>query len=199
MKLYTIPGACSLASNIALREACVLFEVAIVDWSTKQASDGKHLNHVNPKGYVPALSLDDGQILTENVAVLSYIDDRFFARSEEQLMRRFRLLEWLCFINSELHKGFSPLYAASATNAVKHYAREQLTKRFDWLQSVVCPDQFLFDDRFTVADAYMFTVLSWGAEVDLHLGGWPALDQYYATLRLRPAIVEAMRSESLIA
>src|ERR1700726_2271076 len=140
MKLYYLSAACSLASNIALREAGLKFELVKVDRRTKKAADGLDFNEVNPKGYVPALPLDNGEVLTENVAVLQYIADRNPAANlapPAGTMERYRLMEWLSFINSEVHKGFSPLFSAQATDEVKQYARSGLTERLDYLQGIM--------------------------------------------------------------
>ena len=200
MKLYVIPGACSLAANISLREASVSFDVVCVDASTGSAADGVRFTDVNPKGYVPALCLEDGQVLTETVAILMYIADRHpAARLEPQgpPMQRYRLLEWLCFINSEIHKAFSPLFISSAPHQIKKYAHDHLAKRFDWLDKAVGSADFLMPQHFTVADAYLFTVLSWTAEVEIDLSRWPSLKRYHAQSGSRPAVAAALRSEGL--
>src|ERR1700736_625525 len=140
MKLYYLPGACSLASNIALREAGLKFELVKVDRRTKQTSAGLDFNEGNPKGYVPALRLDDGQVLTENVAVLQYIADRNPAAKlapPAGTMERYRLEEWLSFINSELHKGMSPLFSSEATEETKPYARNYVLKRLAYLDGAL--------------------------------------------------------------
>src|SRR5436305_6198051 len=137
MKLYYLTGACSLASNIALSDAGLKFELVMVDRNTRQAADGLDLNEVNPKGYVPALTLANGEVLTENVAVLQYIADRNPGAKlapAAGTMERYRLMEWLSFINSEIHKGFSPLFREDAPQDTKQYARNNLTTRFDYLQ-----------------------------------------------------------------
>jgi len=197
MKLYIIPGACSLAVNIALREAGLRFELARLDLETGKA-DGVSFRSINPKGYVPALQLNDGRVLTENVAVLQYVADQ---NPEVRLappagsFERYRLMEWLCFINSELHKGFSPLYSPLASEDVRQYARNHVGKRLDYLQETVT-ESYLLGGRFTVADAYLFTVLGWGAEVGLEMAKWPRLEAYRAQIALRPHVVAALESEA---
>ena len=198
MKLYIIPGACSLAVNIALREAGVRFELVRVDGASHKTEDGRDFLAVNPKGYVPALQFHDGQVLTENVAVLQYVADR---NPEAALappagtFERYRLMEWLSFINSEVHKGFSPLFSAEATDAVKTFARDRLLRRLDYLQDAV-REPHLIGGRFTVADAYLFTVLSWCPEVGLDLGRWPALANYHARIASRHHVRAAVQSEA---
>jgi glutathione S-transferase len=137
MKLYYLTGACSMAANIALREAGLNFELVKVDRKTRKAADGLDYNEVNPKGYVPALTLDNGETLTENSAILQYIADRNPAAKlapPAGTMERYRLLEWLGFINSEIHKGFSPLFRAELADAVKEYARNILMTRLDYAE-----------------------------------------------------------------
>src|SRR5467141_2959307 len=178
MKLYYFPGACSLASNIALREAGLKFELVKVDRHTKKTADGLDFNEVNPKGYVPALTLDNAEVLTENVAILQYIADRNPAAKlapAAGTMERYRLMEWLSFINSELHKGFSPLFRQDAPEDTKQYDRNHLTTRLDYLQRAFAAKTFVMGEQFTVADAYLFTVLSWGGFANLDIGKWPQL------------------------
>jgi glutathione S-transferase len=198
MKLYIIPGACSLAVNIALREAGIRFDLARLDAETGRTDDGKDFHTINPKGYVPALQLNDGRVLTENVAVLVYVADQ---NPEAKLAPpslsydRYRLMEWLCFINSELHKGFSPLYSPTATDEVRTHARNHLAKRLDYLHGMV-RDAYLMGGQFTVADAYLFTVLGWGKEVGLPMATWPRLEAYRAGIAQRPHVVAALKSEA---
>jgi glutathione S-transferase len=198
MKLYFSSGACSMASNIALREAGIQFEMSKVDKRTKRA-DGVDFVTINPKGYVPALRLDDGQLLTENVAVLQYIADLNPAAKlapPAGTMERYRLQEWLSFINSEVHKAFTPLFSSEATDDTKTYARNYLAKRLTYLDSALGDNKYLMGDQFTVADAYLFTVLGWGAHVAVDIG--PKLKSYVERIRARPQVIEAMTAEGLI-
>lgn len=200
MKLYYMTAACSLASNIALREAGVPFELVKVDRHSKRAADGLDYLQVNPKGYVPALTLDGGETLTENVAILCYIADLAPAARlapPAGTFARYRLLEWLGFINSELHKGFSPLFRQEASEEVKQYALGNLEKRLEQLQRLLGARPFLMEG-FTVADAYLFVVLSWGQYVKLDLARWPELERYYGQVRTRPQVMQALKSEHLL-
>lgn len=200
MKLYITPGACSMAAHICLREAGIAFELATVDLGTKKVDDGTDFTAINTKGYVPALRLDDGQVLTENVAVLQYIAERDPAGKlapAAGTMERYRLQEWLSFINSELHKGFSPLFNPGAVDAMKQYARELLVKRLNWLEGAIGSRSFLRGATFTVADAYLFTVLSWAPEVNFDTSRWPALQQYYARIASRPQVIATLKAEGL--
>jgi glutathione S-transferase len=199
MKLYIQPGACSMASNIALHEAGIPFEVAKVDKRTKRA-EGVEFIDINPKGYVPALRLDDGQLLTENVAVLQYIAD---LKPDSKLappagtMERYRLQEWLSFINSEVHKAFTPLFSQEVSEDVKAYSRNNLMKRLAYLQGALGDNQFLMGEQFTIADAYLFTVLAWSPYAGVDLGQWPNLKSYVERIRARPHVIEAMTAEGL--
>ncbi len=199
MKLYSLPTACSLASHIALREAGLAFELVKVNRHTRKTADGLDYNEVNPKGYVPALMLDNGEVLTENVAVLEYIADRNPAARlapPAGTMERYRLIEWLGFINSEVHKSFSPLFRADAPEDTKQYARNNLTTRLGYLQRIWGGRTFLMGEQFTVADAYLYTVLSWESYVKLDLGQWPALPSFVARVGARPAVVAARAAEA---
>jgi glutathione S-transferase len=199
MKLYYLPGACSMAANIALREAGLKFELVKVDRRTKQAADGLDFNEVNPKGYVPALTLDSGETLTENVAVLQYIADRNPAAKlapAAGTMERYRLVEWLAFVNSEIHKNFTPLFRKDASEDMRSYARKNIETRVGWLNSSWGSRTFLMGEQFTVADAYLFVVLGWGKHVGIDLGQWPQVQSYVARVGARPAVSEALKSES---
>jgi len=198
MKLYILPGACSMASNIALREAGIAFEMSKVDKRTKRA-DGVDFTTINPKGYVPALKLDDGYVLTENVVVLQYIADLNPAAKLAPPVgtrERYKFLEWLSYINSEVHKSFSPLFSSEASDETKTYARNLLSKRFIFLEGALEGKQYLMGDQFTVADAYLFTVLGWGAHAGVDIG--PKLKSYVDRVKARPHVVEAMTAEGLI-
>ncbi len=201
MKLYILPGACSLAANIALREAGIKFDLSKVSRHTKRTDEGVEFTQVNPKGYVPALRLDNGEVLTENVAVLQYIADRNPAAKlapPAGTMERYRLQEWLSFINSELHKGFSPLFAPNASEDIKQYARGNVLKRLEWLNGVFGSNTFLTGEEFTVADAYLFTVLGRGGYVGIDIAQWPALKRFHERVAARPHVIEALKSEGLL-
>jgi len=200
MKLYLTPGACSLASHIALREAAVPFDFAKVDLGTRKVDDGSSFEAVNPKGYVPALKLDTGEVLTENVALLQYIGDR---NPQAKLlppsgMERYRVQEWLAFVSSEVHKSFSPLFNPQATQEIKDYARGNLSKRLQWLNGALGSNKYLTGDQFTVADAYLFVVLNWAGHLGIDLKQWPNLQRYHQAVAARPNVVAALKAEGLI-
>jgi glutathione S-transferase len=200
MKLYYLKGACSLASYICLCEIGAKFEATAIDRATKKTGDGEDFNTVNPKGYAPALRLDNGQVLTENVAVLQYIAD---LKPEAKLappagtLERYRLVEWLAFINSEVHKAISPLFAPTASDDVKNFARGNLTRRLDWLDSQFGSRSFLMGEQFTVADAYLFVVLGWFGRVGLDIAKWPKLQAFHQRVSTRPAVDQALKGEGL--
>ena len=200
MKLYYLKGACSLASYIALCETGVQFEATAIDRATKKTADGEDFNTVNPKGYAPALRLDNGQVLTENVAVLQYIAD---LKPEAKLappagtLERYRLVEWLAFLNSEIHKNISPLFNPAASDDVKNFARGNLTKRLDWLDANFGSKPYLTGENFTVADSYLFVILGWFGRVGLDLGKWPKLQALHQRAGARPAVDKALRAEGL--
>lgn len=202
MKLFLSPFACSLASHIALREAGIDFEPVKVDIRGKKTASGGDYFAVNPKGYVPALQLDNGEVLTENVAVLQYIADR---KPEKNLApaagtpERYRLVEWLAFINSEVHKNFAPLFYPAAVEGHKQFAKDTLAKRFDYLQGALASKQYLMGDQFTVADAYLFTTLNWTGRLGIDLGKWPALKAYAERVGARPHVGAALGAEGALA
>ncbi len=201
MKLYYLPGACSLASNIALREAGLKFELVKVDRHTKKAADGLDFNEVNPKGYVPALTLDSGETLTENICVLQYIADRNPGAKlapPNGTMERYRLIEWLAFISSEIHKNFSPLFRADASEDARQFVLGNLCKRLDYLQGALGSRTFLTGEQFTIADCYLGVVLNWSGHVKLDLGKWPELKRYVDRVQTRPHVVEALKAEGLL-
>ena len=201
MRLYTMPGACSLAANIALREAGIPFDLVKVSHHTHKTADGVDLNEINSKGYVPALVLDNGELLTENAALLPYIADlEPSARlaPPNGTLERYRLVEWLAFINSELHKSFSPLFAPNAPEDMKKYARGNLAKRLAWVSERLGSNSYLLGERFTVADSYLFVVLSWSGHVAVDLSPWPNLKAFQERIAARPHVIEALTSEGLI-
>jgi glutathione S-transferase len=200
MKLYYLKGACSLASHITLYESGLPFEVASLDRATRITSDGKEFNKLNPKGYVPVLVLDDGQVITENVAVLQYVADLVPAKKlapPAGTMERTRLQEWLAFINSEVHKSFSPLFNPAAPAEAKEYTRINLTKRLDWLETSWGSRAFLMGEQFTVADAYLYTVFGWLKGGGLDPDKWPTLKRFHERVGARPAVQQARKAEGL--
>lgn len=201
MKLYFSPAACSLASHIALREAGLDFELVKTDIRDKKTASGEDYRTINSKGYVPALQLDDGQVLTENPAVLQYIADRKPERGLAPAagsMERYRLQEWLGFIGSEIHKQFSPLFVPTTPEPAKQVAKDNIARRLAWTEQALGTRPFLLGETFTVADAYLFTVLGWPQFAGMDLGQWPGLKAYHARIAQRPAVQAALKAEGLI-
>ncbi|MGB7481623.1 MAG: glutathione transferase GstA [Burkholderiaceae bacterium] len=198
MRLYFAPGACSLSPHIVLREAGLPFQLEKVDLRSKQTASGTDYRTVNPKGSVPALALDDGQVLTEGPAVVQYLADLV---PEKQLapaagsMERYRLMEWLNFIGTELHKGFSPLFNPAMPQEAKQLTMERLLSRLDYLETRLGGDGFLLGAQFTVADAYLFVILRWGRAFDIDLARWPGIDAYFKRVEQRPAVQAALAAE----
>ena len=200
MKLYYLTGACSLASNIALRDAGLKFELVKVDRNTRKAADGLDFNEVNPKGYVPVLTLDNGEVLTENVAVLQYIADRNPGAKlapAAGTMERYRLMEWLSFINSEIHKSFSPLFNPGMPEEGKQIYRDRLANRFGFVNGELAGKDYVMGDHFTVADAYLYTVTRWAKPMAIDLTGFPNLVAFLERVSARPAVQEALKHEKL--
>lgn len=201
MKLYYFPGACSLAAHIVLREAGLPFDLDKVDLATHKTESGGDFYAVNPKGYVPALALDDGQVLTEDQVILQYVADQ---RPETGLaprlgsMERYRLMEWLAFIATEVHKSFGPLWNPKSPEAARQAAIALLSRRFEYLAGCLSGQEWLFGGRFTVADAYLCTVLGWCSYHKIDLSRWPVLADYIARVSARPAVQQAMKAEGLI-
>lgn len=200
MKLYYLKGACSLASLISLNEAGMAYEAHAVERGTKNTADGKNLNAINPKGYVPVLVLDDGQVLTENVAVLMYIGSLDKSRRllpEPGSLGCFRVIEWLAYVNSEVHKNFSPLFRPTSTDDMKQAARDMIATRLAFIEQGLGDKPFLTGEHFTVADAYLYVVLSWRAMVGVDISAFPKLTAFFERARARPAVQKARTEEGL--
>ena len=201
MKLYFSPGACSLASHIALLEAGLDVTLEQVDLRARRTAGGQDFTTINAKGYVPALEMKDGNVLTEGPAILQFVadlaPDRQLAPANGTL-ERYRLIEWLNFISAELHKNFSPLFRPTSTDDMKEAARTNLRTRLGWIAGQLDGKDFLTGAQFTVADAYLFTVLGWSGKVGFDLAPWPVLGAFVQRVAARPAVQQAMRAEGLI-
>lgn len=199
MKLYYAPNTCSLSPHIVLRELDLPFELIKVNNQTKRTADGRDFLVINPKGYVAALELDDGQILTEGPVIVQYLADM---KPESGLVppvgswARVRLQEWLNFITSEIHAGSAPLFNAALPEDVREIVREKLFRRFDLLQQTLAETEYLAGSTFSVADAYLFTVLGWCTFFSIDLNRWPALSAFMARIEARPAVQAALRAEA---
>jgi glutathione S-transferase len=200
MKLYYLKGACSLASLISLIEAGQKFEPVEVERGTKKTADGLDYNAVNPKGYVPALVLDDGNVLTENVCVLSYIatlDPAGKLAPTVGTLGFFRVVEWLSFVNSEVHKTMGPMFRPTTTDEQKAAARELLATRHAFIENALGDKPFLTGDNFTVADAYLYVTLSWRERVGVDISRFPKLTAFFERVRARPSVQRARTEEGL--
>ena len=202
MKLYYSPGACSLSPHIVLVESGLAFALEKVDLSTKKTERGADYWKVNPKGYVPVLELDNGQLLTEGPAIVQYLADLVPQKKlapPAGTIERYRLQEWLNFISTELHKGFSPLFNPKAPDDWKSIVRELLNKRLEIVARQLEGRSYLMGEEFTVADAYLYTVLSWAKHVKLDFSSLPRLLAYIDRVAARPAVHATLVAEKLIA
>jgi glutathione S-transferase len=200
MKLYYLTGACSTASMIGLIEAGQKFEAFSVDRATKRTSDGQDFNQINAKGYVPALVLDSGTVLSENVAVLAYIaslDKSGKLGPAPGSEGCYQLLEWLAYVNSEVHKNFSPLFRPTLDDEARALFKDNLARRLGYIEAQLATQPFLMGNAFTVADAYLYVTLSWRERVGVDISAFPKLTAFYELVRARPSVVEAYRMQGL--
>lgn len=202
MKLYFSPGACSLSPHIVLLESGLPFETEKVDLRSKTTAGGADYSTINPKGYVPALRLDGGLVLTEGPAIVQYVADLAPEKHLAPLagsLGRYKLAEWLNFISTELHKAFVPLFRPDASEEMKQGARANLARRLPTVAAPLEGSDYLMGEQFCVADAYLFTVLNWAPMVGVDLSPWPALQRYVQRVAARPAVQQALRAEGLLA
>ena len=198
MKLYLTPHACSLAVDIVARELEIPLALEWVDVRAKKLRDGSDYYAVNPKGQVPTLQLDDGAFLTEGPVIVQCIADGKPGNAllpPAGTMARYRVLEWLNFVGTELHKGFTPLFRPTTPQGYREIARQNLATRFKWLDGVLAGQTFLTGDAFSVADAYCYTILMWSKLHDIDLAPWPNLAAYVARVGARPSVQAAEAAE----
>ena len=201
MKLYYAPGACSLSPHIVARELGISFDLKKVNTKDKSVEGGGDYWKVNPRGYVPALELDNGKTLTEGPAIVQYLADQ---KPESGLapkagtFERYQLQEWLNFLTSEIHKQFSPLFKPNTPEDYKPVAKENLASRFDWLDKQLAGKDYLMGKQFTVADAYAFVLLNWTKFQSIDLSKWPNLQAFQARVGARPKVQEALQAEGLL-
>jgi glutathione S-transferase len=201
MKLYYAKGACSLSPHIVLIEAGLPYTLEKVDMGSKKTDQGVDYLTVNSKGAVPALQLDDGKVLTEGPAVVQYLAD---LKPESGLapragtFERYQLMEILNYLTSEVHKSFGPLFNPASSADMKANAKATLDKKFEWLTAFLGSKTYLLGSTFTVADAYLFTLLSWTSHVGIDLGKWPLLSAYHSRIAQRPKVQQALREEGLL-
>lgn len=201
MKLYYATGACSLSPHIVLSELGLPYELVRVELSTHLTADGQDYTAINPKGYVPAVQLDDGQLLTEGPAIVQYLADRKPSAGllpPAGTIERARVQEWLTFIGTELHKNFSPLFNPNASADWKAAALANIERRFGFVEKALAGRDYLTGANFCVADAYLFTVVNWTKFVKIDLAPWPTLAAFHQRVMARPAVQTALREGGLI-
>jgi glutathione S-transferase len=201
MKLYYSPGACSLSPHIVLRESGLDFTLALGSTKTKKLADGTDFHTVHAKGYVPLLELDDGQRLSEGPAIVQYIADQVPDRKlapTAGTMARYRVMEWLNFITSELHKGFTPLFNPAMPEEARGIYRKKLSERFGWVEQQLAGRDYLMGADFSVADAYLYTVSRWCVHVGVDITHLPNLSAFMARMDARPAVLAAKKAEGLL-
>lgn len=201
MKLYYSPGACSLSPHIVLHEAGLAHETVLASTKTHQLPDGTDFHTINPLGYVPVLELDDGTHLREGPVIVQYLADQVPQKNlapANGTLPRYRLQEWLNFIATEIHKGFSPLFAPSTPAEYKPLVKERLLARLQWIDGQLAGKPYLMGEQFCVADAYLFTVTNWGQHVGLDISPLKNLTDYRERIAARPAVQVAMKAEGLI-
>jgi len=201
MKLYYAPGACSQAPHIILHELGLHHDSARVNFPSKTLDDGSSYLNVNPKGAVPALELDNGEVLTENSVILQYLGDR--AGSPELLppvgdFRRYKVLEWMNYIATELHKGFGPLWNPATSDEMKQQTRNVVAGKFDYVEQRLGEGPYLMGERLTLADAYLFVVLGWAKVHQIDLSRWPGLTAYRERMKQRPSVRQVLEFEGLV-
>jgi glutathione S-transferase len=201
MKLYYTPGVCSLSPHIVAKEAGIALDLVKTDIKNKTLDGGDDYRAKNPLGYVPALELDDGSILTEGPAIVQYLADKAPAKGlapANGTTERYKMQSWLNFVSTEIHKGFSPLFNPAMPEDAKKIARERLAARFDHLNKHLAKSEFLMGTSFTAPDAYLFTTLRWTVPTKIDLAPYPNLVAYMKRVEARPGVQAAMKAEGLV-
>jgi glutathione S-transferase len=200
MKLYYSPGACSLSPHIALLEAGLPYDLVKVDLRAKKLENGDDYLKINPKGQVPALALDSGEIVTEGPVIVQMIADKVgkgLAPARDSA-ERYKLLEWLNFITTELHKNFGPMFSPVLADDAKAFFKDRVMGKFKYLETALAGHDYVMGKQFTVADAYLFTMLAWADRLKFDLSGMPNLMAYKARVGARPKVQEALVKEGLM-
>jgi glutathione S-transferase len=201
MKLYYSPGACSLSPHIVASEAGIDLDLEKVDLQTRLTATGQDFSKINPKGYVPALQLDNGEVLTEGPAVVQYLADQKPASKlapAAGTFERYRLQEMLTYLNSEIHKTYGPMFNPAIAPSDRADKVAYLQKRYALIEQQLGKHKFLLGDQFTIADAYLFTVTTWADHLKIDLSGFPKLQAFQKVIAARPAVQSALRAEGLI-
>ena len=200
MKLYYSPGACSLSPHISLIESGLKFEPVMTSTKTHKLQDGTDYYTINPKGYVPLLELDSGERLAEGPAIVQYIADQVPGKKlapANGTMARARLQEWLTFIGTELHKGYSPLFNPATPDDYKTAVKAKLNDRYKWVDAQLEGKDYLMGSDFSVADPYLFTVTSWAKHVGVDLSAFKNVAAFMERMGARPAVQQALKAEGL--
>jgi glutathione S-transferase len=201
MKLYYSPGACSLSPHIALLEAGLPYDLVKVDLRAKKLENGDDYLKVNPKGQVPALALDNGELVTEGTVIVQMIADKAAGKNlapPRDSAERYKLLEWLNFVGTELHKNFGPMFSPVLADDAKAFFKDRVMGKFKYLDGVLAGREYLMGSQFTVADGYLFTMLSWADRMKFDLSALPNLLAYKARVAARPKVQEALTREGLM-
>ena len=201
MKLYYSPGACSLSPHIALLEAGLPYDLVKVDLKAKKLENGDDFLKINPKGQVPALALDSGEVVTEGPVIVQMIADKASASNlapARDSAERYKLLEWLNFITTELHKNFGPMFSPVLADDAKAFFKDRVMGKFKYIDGALAGNDYLMGKQFTVADGYLFTMLSWAERMKFDLAALPNLLAYKARVGARPMVQEALVKEGLM-
>lgn len=201
MKLYYSPGACSLSPHIALLEAGLPYDLVKVDLKAKKLENGDDFLAINPKGQVPTLTLDSGEVVTEGPVIVQMIADKASAKNlapARDSAERYKLQEWLTYINSEVHKNFGPMFSPVLADDAKAFFKDRVMGKFKYLDGALSGKDYLMGKQFTVADGYLFTMLSWAERMKFDLAALPNLLSYKARVGARPAVQEALVKEGLM-
>jgi glutathione S-transferase len=201
MKLYYSPGACSLSPHIALLEAGLPYDLVKVDLRAKKLENGDDFLKVNPKGQVPVLALDSGELVTEGPVIVQMIADKVSAKNlapARDSTERYKLLEWLNFITTELHKSFGPMFSPVLADEAKAFFKDRVMGKFKYVDSQLAGRDYLMGSQFTVADGYLFTMLTWADRMKFDLSEMPNLLAYKARIAARPKVQEALTKEGLL-
>ncbi|MGB8398511.1 glutathione transferase GstA [Bradyrhizobium sp.] len=201
MKLYYSPGACSLSPHIALLEAGLPYDLVKVDLKAKKLENGDDYLKVNPKGQVPALALDSGELVTEGPVIVQMIADQAAGKKlapARDSAERYKLLEWLNYIGTELHKNFGPMFSPALADDAKAFFKDRVMAKFRYVDGALAGHDYLMGKQFTVADGYLFTMLSWAERMKFDLAAMPNLLAYKARVAARPKVQEALTREGLM-
>ena len=199
MKLYYTPGACSMSPHIVAEEAGIALDLVRVDLKTHKTADGEDFYAINPKGYVPALKLDSGDVLTEGPAIVQYLADQkpeAHLLAKEGTPARYHAIEWLAFINSELHKTFAPLFGGQLSPDAQKTTKEKIVKRFEYVESQL-KAEYLMGNQFSVADAYLFVMLNWARFMQVDVSALPKLTALFGRIAARPKVQATLKAEGL--